>query len=274
MKTIIAPTDFSSAAKNAVFYAADLATATGAALLLLHVWKLPINYDGMVSPVLSNDLLKESRDNMHALEQEIAARKKNLSVSTKIVTGDFFAELKKLCDTKQPYAVVLGSQGTTAAERAVFGGHTVYTMKYLSWPVITVPPNVQFSSIKNIGIACDLKNVRQTVPVTEIMQLARLFNAHIHVLNTGKEGNFNPDIIAQSTALTHMFADITPAYHFITSNDTDEGIMHFAEENNIDLLIVIPRHHGLVDKLIHRSHTRQMVLHSAVPVLSLHAAAG
>jgi len=44
MKTIIVATDFSDAAKNAAFYAADMAKSTNAALLLFHVYKIPASY--------------------------------------------------------------------------------------------------------------------------------------------------------------------------------------------------------------------------------------
>jgi nucleotide-binding universal stress UspA family protein len=43
MKTIIIPTDFSPAAINAMNYAADMAIAINASLLLFHVYSVPIS---------------------------------------------------------------------------------------------------------------------------------------------------------------------------------------------------------------------------------------
>ena len=43
MQTIIAPTDFSNISLNAVNYAADMAMALNANLLILHAIELPIN---------------------------------------------------------------------------------------------------------------------------------------------------------------------------------------------------------------------------------------
>jgi nucleotide-binding universal stress UspA family protein len=51
----------------------------------------------------------------------------------------------------------------------------------------------------------------------------------------------------------------------------DKGIIDFAEGNELDMLIVLPKRHGLIDSLMHRSHTKQLVLHSHVPVMALHA---
>lgn len=272
MKTIIAATDFSIAAEHAVSYAADLAVSTGADLLLVHIWKLPVNYDGMVSPVLTDDLMEDAKHNMSVLKKKLSVKsKRKIKILSKIATGDFFVELEKICGAIKPYVIVLGSQGTTAAERAVFGGHTVYAMKHLSWPVIAVPPGITFSSIKNIGIACDLKKVEEVIPVREVVQLVKYFHANLHILNTGKEGDFDADIVFQSGVLKEMLADLKPVYHFITDDNVDKGIMDFAEKNKMDLLIVFPKRHGLIDKLMHRSHTKQLVLHSHVPVMTLHA---
>ena len=43
MKTIIAPTDFSTVSANACFYAANLAADIKADLVLLHIMELPVS---------------------------------------------------------------------------------------------------------------------------------------------------------------------------------------------------------------------------------------
>jgi nucleotide-binding universal stress UspA family protein len=70
--------------------------------------------------------------------------------------------------------------------------------------------------------------------------------------------------------MNEMLGPVTPKYHFITSENIDEGIIDFAETNNIDLLIVLPKRHTLLDKLLHKSLTTQLVLHSHVPVMAFH----
>lgn len=271
MKTIIAATDFSGAATNAAMYATDMAVSLQANLLLVHVWKLPINYDGMVTPVLGDDLMEDAKKSMKALEKQLAHKsKRKINIDSKIAVGDFFTEFEKICNAVKPHVVVMGSQGTTAAERAVFGGHTVHAMKELDWPLITVPAGASFSAIKKIGLACDLKKVQEVVPADELKALVKEFGASLHILNTGKKETFDPGIVFQSGVLQDILGDLQPNYHFIEHENVDEGIMDFAEKNKIDLLVVLPRHHNLLDKLIHKSHTKRLVLHSHVPVMALH----
>jgi len=164
----------------------------------------------------------------------------------------------------------MGSQGTTAAEHLILGSHTAHAIKHLMWPLITVPVKAAFSTVKKIGLACNLNHVTDTVPLEEINTLVKDFNAELHILNIDKHGVFNPDTDFESVLLEQMMRPLKPTYHFITNKNTDEGIIDFAEKNKIDLLIVLPRRHGLLSRLVNKSHTRQLILHSHVPVMALH----
>ena len=271
MKTILVATDFSSSAANADNYAAEMALRIKANLLLLHVYRIPIGYLEMPIPVNLGDMLLVAERQINDLKKELGKKANNkLEISTEVCMGSFFTELKNVCERVDPYAVVIGSQGTTAAERLFFGSNTVYTMKHLAWPVITVPDGLIYSSIKKIGLACDLEKVENTIPETKIKMLVYDFKAELHILNTGTNNEFRPEIVFQSGVLEEMLYSLKPKYHFITNENTDLGIIDFAEKNHIDLLIVFPKRHSLLEKITHRSHTKQLVLHSYVPVMALH----
>lgn len=271
MKTILVATDFSPAATNAARYAADMAMAINAKLWLINIYQIPVVY--MEAPVIVNDdeMMKEAEKKMKLFKDELEWHVSGkIEIETEVTTGVFFEELKHFCEKINPYTVVMGSQGTTKTERLLFGGHTVNAMKHLNWPLITVPPEASFKAVKKIGLACDFNKVVDTTPIEEIKKLVTDFNAELHVLNTGKEKVFDPDVIYESGLMQEMLMDLKPNYHFITHQDVDTGIMEFSEKNQIDLLVVLPKRHSLIEQLIHRSHTKQLVLHSHVPVMALH----
>ncbi len=271
MKTILIATDFSPAALNATNYAADMAQVIHANLVLLHTYQVPVSYAEVPVAVNMSDLVTDAEIRLNRIKDDLIIRTGNrINIETRIKEGAFFYELKTVCEALKPYAVVMGSQGTSAAERFLFGGHTVHAMQHLEWPLITVPTEVHFSSVKKIGLACDFEKVVDTIPVDEIKLLVNDFNASLHVLNTGKRTEYNPDIVFESGLLQEMIGSLDPKYHFITAGNTDEGIMDFVDKNNIDLLLVLPKRRGIVKKLLHRSSTKQFVLHSHVPVMAIH----
>lgn len=272
MKTIIVTTDFSASSLNAANYAADMALAINADILLLHVYQLPVSYSEVAVPLTEDDIMENCEQNMKELRTHLVKRTENkITIDTKVRIGIFFfPELKKICESVKPYTVVMGSQGTTAAEHLILGSHTAHAIKHLMWPLITVPIKATFSTVKKVGLACNLNHVTDTVPLEEITILVNDLNAELHILNIDKRGVFNPDTDFESVLLEEMMRPLKPMYHFITHKNTDEGIIDFAEKNKIDLLIVLPRRLGLLRRLVHRSHTKQLILHSHIPIMALH----
>lgn len=271
MKPIVVATDFSTSAYNAACYAADMVMSMHGYLILLHVYQVPVSTSEVPVYVDTDTMVKDAEKQLAKLEGELIHRTGGkLIVESEVQVGTVFHKLNEVCKNRNPYAVVMGSQGTTAAERLLFGGHTVYAMRHLKWPVIAVPPNVKFNSIKKIGLACDFREVVETTPVEELKFFIQSFNAELHVLNTGPGGEFDPEEVFQSGLLNEMLESVKPVYHFLTNKDIDEAIIEFADRQDIQLLVVLPRRHSLIDRLMHKSHTKQMVLHSHVPVMALH----
>jgi nucleotide-binding universal stress UspA family protein len=271
MKTILMATDFSPAALNAANYAAGLAKAMDAQLMFLHVYQDPVLYPEVVIDYTAADALQDAQDNMQNLVQSLSNGPTNNGNAVSIITrGVFFEELEKTCRLKTPDVVIMGSQGTTASERFIFGGHAVHAMKQLRWPLITVPPNALFSGVKKMGLACDLEDVIETIPTDEIRTLVTVFKATLDILNIGKKDKFSPEVVYEAEILLKILHDLHPAYHFLSDENIDKGITDFAEKNSLDLLIIIPKSHSLIDTLMHTGITKQLVLHCQVPVMALH----
>jgi len=272
MKTILLATDFSLTASNAADYAADMALALNADLVLLHTYQMPVIYLEGSLAVNEQEMKEDAEMKIERLRLELSIRTADkVNIRAELKPGNFFRELTRICDDIEPYAVVLGSQGTSALDRFLFGSHVAYAMKHLRWPLITVPPNAKFNSIKKIGLAWDFKKLEDTSPIDEILLLVKDFNAELHVLNIRRDEEVDDELIFQSSLLKEMLQSVNPHYHFLINVDTDAGIIDFTEKCRIDLLIVLPRRHKLLHHLIFKSLSRQLVLHSHIPVLDLHA---
>jgi hypothetical protein len=67
-----------------------------------------------------------------------------------------------------------------------------------------------------------------------------------------------------------MLEDLHPVYDYIEHPDVVEGIHQFAETKGFDLLLTIPKKHKLLSGLFEKSHTRELVFHSHIPIMCLH----
>ncbi|RYY62570.1 MAG: universal stress protein [Chitinophagaceae bacterium] len=270
MKKIIIATDFSPAAENAMRYAADMALHVKADLVLFHVCQMPPNYaEAPVTSLVSlEDDAWESLENRRMQLSDRMAGDGNIECFVK--SGNFLRELRNLCELHSPHLVVVGSRGTSTLERFFFGDHSGKAVEKIEWPVLAIPLGHTYQDVKKICLACDMENVRETVPVDSIRELVNQFDGKLHILNTGRFGEYHPDLVVEAGILESMFKKENPVFHFTAGDNTDRGILDFVSKNAIDLLLVIPKSRGVFKRILTHHHTRFLVLHCPVPVLGFH----
>jgi nucleotide-binding universal stress UspA family protein len=274
MKTIIVPTDFSPAARNAADYAIAMAKEINASILLLHAYLVPVSIttDTPIVVVAEEDLRRSSEAHLHRLKTEIEENNNGaIKVYSELRLGDTVEEIEELCNDIKPFAVVMGSAGHTGLEKSIFGSTTLKAIRHLTWPVIAVPRDKKYNGIKKVGFACDFKKVVQSTPSGIITDFVKNFNAEFHVLNVDfKHKRSNDDTAEQSLLIDTLFEELHPVYDFIENEDVEKGLDNFAEKNNLDMIIAIPKKHSLLDDLFRKSATRQLIFHSHVTVMCVH----
>lgn len=274
MKTIIIPTDFSPTATNAMHYGIDMAKSIQASIILLHVYQVPVSYtDTPIVLVSVEELKKEAEQKLEKLHKEVEHLSSgSIKIYTEARLGNIADEIENLCEKVKPFAVVMGSKGSTGIEKILFGSTTLTAIRHLTWPVICVPPGKAFGNgIKKIGFACDFRNIVEITPADAIKTFVKEFGAELHVLNVDYHNKqFKPETPEQSALLHTMLEEVNPLYDFIENKDIEDGLNEFAEKNNLDLLITIPKKHKLLDGLFKPSSTKQLVVQSHIPVMCIH----
>lgn len=274
MKTIVSPTDFSEISLNAVNYAADLALVIGTHLSLLHVCPIPMAFSEMPSPVISMaELEKNAMYEMERLKVRIMDRTGGrLKVYTEVRQGDVVSRIEDFCSGVDTYAIVMGAESTGALERLLVGGKALEAVKRLSWPVIIVPQGVKFTSLRKIGMACDFRNVVESIPAKEIREMISSTHAQLHVIHVSEEegSSFSDEKIGEAEWLQDILGDLDPKYHFIRGKDAETSLINFADKGKFDMLIIIPKKHSALARILRHQFSKQVVLHAHVPVMAIH----
>jgi nucleotide-binding universal stress UspA family protein len=272
MKTLIVPTDFSPTALNAANYAVDMALAIGGDLLLYHAYQVPVAVTDVPLVLVSVDDLKLAAE--QKLEQiksdleRISSHKLKINIEARL--GNTLDELELVCKKIDPFAIIMGSTGHSAIERTLFGSTTLQAIRHLTWPVICVPKGKEYGlGIRKIGLACDLQQVEETTPFEVIVNFVQEMNAELHVLTVEKPGA-KQDLAEQTAILGTSVRQVNPRFHFIDHHDIEDGINEFAEKNNLDLIIAIPKKHKLLEGIFKPSSTKQLVFESHIPVMCIH----
>ena len=273
MKTLIVPTDFSPVANNALNYAAEMARALDASILILNIYQVPVTFTEVPVIALSLEELKEiSQAKLDAAKKDLEQRTGGtLKIYTENRLGDVVDEIEAVAKSIQPLAIVMGTKGHSAVERLFLGSNTLTAIRHLTSPVLVIPPDAQYKPIKRIGFACDMNKVVESTPVKPIHQFCNDLHAQLFVLNVDhKNRHFTPATPEESLLLHTMLEDLNPSYHFLENSDVETGIEDFAQKNNVDLVITIPKRHTLLEGLFQKSHTQDFIFHAHLPILCIH----
>jgi nucleotide-binding universal stress UspA family protein len=270
MKTIIVPTDFSAIAYNAARYALGLAEQMGTArILLYHAYELVVPIPDVptsIPMVDPNALRVASIEGLEQMKQELlpilpAGAELDYRADNSLLAGHIDTVSKE----------EMGTTGGSQLEEILIGSNTIDVVKHTSCPVMIVPAAVSFQPVKKIVFACDFKKVGTGTPIYPLKRLLSVFQAELHVLNIDREGKgLGKDTPEASLLLDTLLEGYHPKYHFVDHPNVVQGIMEFADREKADLILTIPRKHGLFESIFKRSRTAQLAFHTHIPLLAIH----
>ncbi len=272
MKPIIVATDFSPASQNAANYAADIAMFLRTDLILVHVIEIPATpFQVPMTEFEYNEIESIERSNMDDLQKKLIARTKNkINIHSEIQYGTVEFEIEKLSYRKKPFAIIMGFKNNNA-KRFFMGSNMLKLIHHSLYPVLIVPEDVSFKKIKSIAIASDLDSEEKDISLLFTKEWLNAFGVSPDIIHVRKEENGQSEIGGGIKTLQDNLAEFSPKFYFRYEKGVDEGINSFIAENKPDLLIVIPENHGFLESLFRKSNSKQIILHSQVPVLSVFA---
>jgi nucleotide-binding universal stress UspA family protein len=272
MKTILAPTDFSASSINAVNYAADMALAVGAQLILCNAVQFPIAVSEINLPAMVMDnLIEMGNEELEDLTNNLKKRTNNkISVTSEVLFGPVEQQIELMSSQKKPLAIVMGIKPGKSFERALMGSTIFHTINYVPYPLLIIPEHVRFSSIREIGLACDLKNINAVMPFDNIKEWLFLFKARLHIIYVSvKNKMFKADQLSESISIQNQLTSFSPQFHFLEGQNLTDELNDFSKQHNLDLLIVMPRTYGIF-RAFHKKHSKNLISHIQIPVLSIH----
>jgi nucleotide-binding universal stress UspA family protein len=261
MKTIVLATDFSAPAETAMMYAGQLASNTNASLLLLHVYQIPVGMNDMPVLMVSADELKKNADAGLERAKDILQKKfEGLQVQTESRLGDVTEELSDVCKNVNPFVVVAGKHGATGVERILFGSTSLSIVRHLAYPVIVVPDGSHAGQIQNTALAVDASF--ENISVKKIKTIVEELQTRLHIVHVKQEKSASLDV-------SNLASELKTTCKTIYDHEFVHGIETYIRENNIDLLIILPRKHNLLERVFLKTHTPELLKKISIPIMCI-----
>jgi len=277
MKQILVPTDFSEQAENALQLATEMAKANDAELLVLHVVEIPgqqsfsttgePDYVDEMEAVFIKKMIEKGRDQLAELEGR--SELQGVNVKTNLKAGNAYHNISDIISDYQPDLIVMGTNGATGAEEILIGSNTEKVVRNAHCPVLSLKKQVKLAELDDILFASDMKDEGLDL-VKRLQNIVQHSQAKIHLLRVNTPNNFEGSAQTMNRMKAYVEKNgLEAEQHIYNSNTEEEGIMEFADSNDIDMIVMGTHGRKGLMHLFSGSIAEDVVNHSKLPVLTL-----
>jgi len=277
MKTIIVPVDFSKVAHNAYLYALEIASFFKHKVKVVHVYGGEL--DAMERLALQvgdtpfNYLLSKLNNFVEGAPDKGDVMTK-VDVAVEILEGNVVKKIVQLSQNEDTAMIIAGTEGHYNWLDQLTGSITSALAQKANCPVLLVPKGAKYSKFDHMLYASDFSSADEKM-IMKFIDFAKLFDASVHFIHIEDEDDIDFTAIEDSM-FNLLFKDGDPTFSFnmvsINGVDVISGLNQYAEENEIDLMVLVNRHRSFVDNLLGLSTTRQLAMDTNFPLMVYHFA--
>ena len=237
---------------------------------LLHSFEPP-HPTGMlikIDDIMKKDAVSSLKNEEKLLQKELGEKQK-INIDARI--GELNNTLNQIIRNQNAELVIMGTKGATGLKEIFMGSNTAEMIESAIRPVLAIPENAEIKKPSTIVLAADYENLHNVEVLEPLRNMAIELDAKVMVVNVKSDDDgemfFNPS--SEKLAIEDYFENVNHEYHDIENESVTEGLNNFLDSNDVDMLAMIPEKNNFFSKLFHKSVTKQMVLHTQIPLLAL-----
>ena len=293
---ILCATDLSEAAGQAIAYGASLAREFQARLLVCHCIDLPVPSIYGEAYLAPEEQL--NRNIVYAGDR-IAEMMKNHDVAWEplVVVGQAADEINRLARERAVDMALTATRGHRGLKRMLLGSVTERLVRTLPCPLLVIPaPAKEMAGksiprdslrFKRILVGCDF-SPDAGLAFEHGLSMAQEFQAELHLVHVIETPLYTETLkpvfahrsaspVAVREFLQSKLDDLVPeeARHWcqpvtaLEEGQPFDRLLHYADENAIDLIVLGVRGHGLIGTFFIGATTDRIIRRAACPVLSV-----
>lgn len=274
MKLILAPTDFSKASRNAIYYAAEIAKRAGAKLVLLHAYHPPVIIaEAPIVFPMPADMEKECMRQLKRIRYQLLTKHgRRFDVDLCCLEGLAGDIISNYAMEHKADLMVVGTHGAGYLEEKLIGSVTSDLIDRSKTPVLSVSATTKFKNIKKIVLATDYQSLSGKTLLDPVKEIADMFSSHIYVLNVVGKENDVPTVsqAVEGIKLEQLLQGHNHSFHAAANKDVVRGINTFVEASQMDMVVMVPRRHSFFKTLFSKRNTKAMAFHTKAPLLTIH----
>ncbi len=273
MKTILIPVS-QSAPKDKLKACIQLvAKKTTHKLHLLHVITYPMAAGlAEVIAVQSDEVELELRKKEENAFREFAEEmiKDGYQVDISVPLGFFDQEFLDIASKSAPSLILMFTSGSHSVVEDIFGTNTSNIFEKVTAPIFVVNSDAEINPLKKAAVGLALENESLTV-LSKLFSFAEDRSMELNFVKI--DNNFQLDIINDEAILNELqelYPNKIPNIIHRQAEDVADGLQNYAKESKADLIVLFTTKRNFIEKLFHKSVTKDLVLHAKKPLLIYH----
>lgn len=264
MAHIILCTDFSEGAMHAALHAVRLFGSQDQVYTLMHAYMdaVPINTSW---PGLADELYRSTMQGMAEWADKLRGMPEcaGAVIRTEVLQGTISGALNDLAREKHADLAVVGTRGHAGAD--LWGSGAAEVVKHGALPVLVVPDQAMAGPVAKILYADDGGRV-EVSGTRVLLHIAAMARAEVLLAHVLKNRDEVPD-----PAVVAMYEELLQAvphrFMVVEGEDVAAAIDLLAEREGADMVAVLHRHAGFMERLFHASTAKRLAMHSSLPLL-------
>ncbi len=281
MKTMLIPVDFTDTSNNAVDFAAHWSQKYQYTRIIL----LKTFYDSMfenmmiaaeysrVNDDFGAEQCEEAHEQMNILKQDLIAKTgSGIEVETLFSELPLLRAIIQVIEEENAELVVLGSDNKNYSSGSFIAGNLIDIAKASPVRVLIVPAECRYHPVHNALIPFDFTLASTLNTLSHLKKMAQWKDIRLMVLNIDpKQRYLQPDEkFSETEAVLHKeLEDFPHELYYDNDKNIINGIMNFARNNPVDLIIAMPGNRSFLYYLTHKSISQAIYQNARQPVLIL-----
>lgn len=275
MKRILFPTDLSTVSANAFLYAQELAQKLNAELQVIHVYHPTVDAANPYLNIPTPDLaeLKEKYLQQFVDKHQLATADgcaTTSTITTALQLGVPVDEIVRLSANAD--LLVMSTRGESNVVRRLFGSVTTAVARRAQCPTLLVPPDAQFTDISQLLFTTDYAEHDEALLRKSLRLWRPLYPKMVHFVHVSYHDS--TDYSIADARFEEIVQEETPEIGLLKAEvqceNPVEGILDYAEDNRIDVIIMGTTRRSFFEQLFHHSTTKGTILRATRPILIGH----
>ncbi len=214
----------------------------------------------------------EQQHNVELELQEIAEKLQSFAgpgTIVKYATSNFslLRAIHEAIVTVQPDVIIAGSDSQD--EETLIGDEVISIAKSSPVPVLVIPSACKYQTIKSVLVPCNFKDLSNLPLLSVLKAIESQEEVKLELLNVSSKPNPNGNKEEVEARIQELLKDQNYHLNYSSNDNIVDGILEFADNNPVQVVIALPGKHSFFYRLTHSSITQALTQNSSKPVLLL-----